>query len=187
MTYSDEAVVQGFRGARPDLVRTRPKASRTWPNAPLTTSYRLPALMMPLVADIRRRLPRYSRYVPTAETDRQKTPATFGHQHHPPPTKPSPGAPWTASLLHLGADWRILDPATFTAPHLPECISMRLSAPRTRRPARLASLLRRPASTATAPTARVLSSCATEGRGAHRRVLSASGFLAYLRRPRARA
>ena len=64
MTYSDEAVVQGFRGARPDLVRTLPESFPHLAERTLTTSYRLPALMMPLVADIRRRLPRYSRYAP---------------------------------------------------------------------------------------------------------------------------
>lgn len=117
MTYSDEAVVQGFRGARPDLVRTLPESFPHLAERTLTTSYRLPALMMPLVADIRRRLPRYSRYVPAAETDGQKTPATFGRIN----TTPADEAPtWGAvdePLLHLGADGKILDPAHYrTAP-----------------------------------------------------------------------
>ena len=120
MTYSDEAVVQGFRGARPDLVRTLPESFPHLAERTLTTSYRLPALMMPLLADIRRRLPRYSRYVPAAEMDGQngqKPPATFG----PINTTPADEAlTWGAAdepLLHLGADGKILDPAHYrTAP-----------------------------------------------------------------------
>lgn len=120
MTYSDEAVVQGFRGARPDLVRTLPESFPHLAERTLTTSYRLPALMMPLLADIRRRLPRYSRYVPAAETDGQngqKTSATFGRIN----TTPADEAlTWGAAgepLLHLGADGKILDPAHYrTAP-----------------------------------------------------------------------
>ena len=60
MTYSDESVVQGSRGARPDLVTTLQASFPSMRTRTLTTSYRLPALMMPLVADIRRRLPRYT-------------------------------------------------------------------------------------------------------------------------------
>ena len=86
MTYSDEAVVQGFRGARPDLVTTLQASFPSMRTRTLTTSYRLPALMMPLVADIRRRLPRYTRFVPlTAEQEggaqegeKNGAPATFG-------------------------------------------------------------------------------------------------------------
>lgn len=117
MTYSDEAVVQGFRGARPDLVRTLPESFPHLAERTLTTSYRLPALMMPLVADIRRRLPRYSRYVPTAETDRQKTPATFGRINTTPADEALTWGAVDESLLHLGADGKILDPAHYrTAP-----------------------------------------------------------------------
>ena len=85
MTYSDEAVVQGFRGARPDLVTTLQASFPSMRTRTLTTSYRLPALMMPLVADIRRRLPRYTRFVPlTAEQEgakggvKNEAPANFG-------------------------------------------------------------------------------------------------------------
>ena len=120
MTYSDEAVVQGFRGARPDLVRTLPESFPHLAERTLTTSYRLPALMMPLLADIRRRLPRYSRYVPAAETDRQngqKTPATFGRINTAPADEALTWGTADEPLLHLGADGKILDPAHYrTAP-----------------------------------------------------------------------
>ena len=117
MTYSDEAVVQGFRGARPDLVRALPESFPHLAERTLTTSYRLPALMMPLVADIRRRLPRYSRYVPTVETDRQKTPATFGRINTTPADEALTWGTADEPLLHLGADGKILDPAHYrTAP-----------------------------------------------------------------------
>ena len=117
MTYSDEAVVQGFRGARPDLVRTLPESFPHLAERTLTTSYRLPALMMPLLADIRRRLPRYSRYVPAAETDEQKTPATFGRINTTPADEALTWGAADEPLLHLGADGKILDPAHYrTAP-----------------------------------------------------------------------
>ena len=117
MTYSDEAVVQGFRGARPDLVRTLPENFPHLAERTLTTSYRLPALMMPLLADIRRRLPRYSRYVPAAETDGQKTPATFGRINTTPADEALTWGAVDEPLLHLGADGKILDPAHYrTAP-----------------------------------------------------------------------
>lgn len=117
MTYSDEAVVQGFRGARPDLVRTLPESFPHLAERTLTTSYRLPALMMPLVADIHRRLPRYSRYVPTAETDGQKPPATFGRINTTPADEALTWGAADEPLLHLGADGKILDPAHYrTAP-----------------------------------------------------------------------
>ena len=117
MTYSDEAVVQGFRGARPDLVRTLPESFPHLAERTLTTSYRLPALMMPLLADIRRRLPRYSRYVPAAETDGQKTPATFGRINTTPADETLTWGTADEPLLHLGADGKILDPAHYrTAP-----------------------------------------------------------------------
>lgn len=120
MTYSDEAVVQGFRGARPDLVRTLSESFPHLAERTLTTSYRLPALMMPLVADIRRRLPRYSRYVPTAETDGQngqKPPATFGRINTTPADEALTWGTADEPLLHLGADGKILDPAHYrTAP-----------------------------------------------------------------------
>lgn len=117
MTYSDEAVVQGFRGARPDLVRTLPESFPHLAERTLTTSYRLPALMMPLLADIRRRLPRYSRYVPAAETDGQKTPATFGRINTTPADEALTWGAADEPLLHLGADGKILDPAHYrTAP-----------------------------------------------------------------------
>ncbi len=120
MTYSDEAVVQGFRGARPDLVRTLPESFPHLAERTLTTSYRLPALMMPLLADIRRRLPRYSRYVPTAETDGQngqKPPATFGRINTTPADEALTWGTADEPLLHLGADGKILDPAHYrTAP-----------------------------------------------------------------------
>lgn len=120
MTYSDEAVVQGFRGARPDLVRTLPESFPHLAERTLTTSYRLPALMMPLLADIRRRLPRYSRYVPVAETDGQngqKTPATFGRINTTPADEALTWGAVDEPLLHLGADGKILDPAHYrTAP-----------------------------------------------------------------------
>ena len=120
MTYSDEAVVQGFRGARPDLVRTLPESFPHLAERTLTTSYRLPALMMPLLADIRRRLPRYSRYVPAAETDGQngqKPPATFGRINTAPADEALTWGTADEPLLHLGADGKILDPAHYrTAP-----------------------------------------------------------------------
>lgn len=120
MTYSDEAVVQGFRGARPDLVRTLPESFPHLAERTLTTSYRLPALMMPLLADIRRRLPRYSRYVPVAETDGQngqKTSATFGRINTTPADEALTWGAVDEPLLHLGADGKILDPAHYrTAP-----------------------------------------------------------------------
>lgn len=120
MTYSDEAVVQGFRGARPDLVRTLPESFPHLAERTLTASYRLPALMMPLLADIRRRLPRYSRYVPAAETDGQngqKTPATFGRINTTPADEALTWGAVDEPLLHLGADGKILDPAHYrTAP-----------------------------------------------------------------------
>lgn len=117
MTYSDEAVVQGFRGARPDLVRTLPESFPHLAERTLTTSYRLPALMMPLLADIRRRLPRYSRYVPAAETDGQKTPVTFGRINTTPADEALTWGAVDEPLLHLGADGKILDPAHYrTAP-----------------------------------------------------------------------
>lgn len=120
MTYSDEAVVQGFRGARPDLVRTLPESFPHLAERTLTTSYRLPALMMPLLADIRRRLPRYSRYVPAAGTDGQngqKTPATFGRINTTPADEALTWGAVDEPLLHLGADGKILDPAHYrTAP-----------------------------------------------------------------------
>lgn len=120
MTYSDEAVVQGFRGARPDLVRTLPESFPHLAESTLTTSYRLPALMMPLLADIRRRLPRYSRYVPAAETDGQngqKPPATFGRINTTPADEALTWGAADEPLLHLGADGKILDPAHYrTAP-----------------------------------------------------------------------
>ena len=120
MTYSDEAVVQGFRGARPDLVRTLPESFPHLAERTLTTSYRLPALMMPLLADIRRRLPRYSRYVPAAETDGQngqKPPATFGRINTTPADEALTWGAADEPLLHLGADGKILDPSHYrTAP-----------------------------------------------------------------------
>ncbi|WP_314700094.1 ATP-dependent DNA helicase [uncultured Rothia sp.] len=120
MTYSDEAVVQGFRGARPDLVRTLPESFPHLAERTLTTSYRLPALMMPLLADIRRRLPRYTRYVPAAETDGQngqKPPATFGRINTAPADEALTWGAADEPLLHLGADGKILDPAHYrTAP-----------------------------------------------------------------------
>lgn len=120
MTYSDEAVVQGFRGARPDLVRTLPESFPHLAERTLTVSYRLPALMMPLLADIRRRLPRYSRYVPAAETDGQngqKPPATFGRINTTPADEALTWGAADEPLLHLGADGKILDPAHYrTAP-----------------------------------------------------------------------
>lgn len=120
MTYSDEAVVQGFRGARPDLVRTLLESFPHLAERTLTTSYRLPALMMPLLADIRRRLPRYSRYVPAAETDGQngqKPPATFGRINTTPADEALTWGAVDEPLLHLGADGKILDPAHYrTAP-----------------------------------------------------------------------
>lgn len=120
MTYSDEAVVQGFRGARPDLVRTLPESFPHLAERTLTTSYRLPTLMMPLLADIRRRLPRYTRYVPAAETDGQngqKPPATFGRINTTPADEALTWGAADEPLLHLGADGKILDPAHYrTAP-----------------------------------------------------------------------
>lgn len=120
MTYSDEAVVQGFRGARPDLVRTLLESFPHLAERTLTTSYRLPALMMPLLADIRRRLPRYSRYVPAAETEKQdgqKTPAAFGRINTTPADEALTWGAVDEPLLHLGADGKILDPAHYrTAP-----------------------------------------------------------------------
>lgn len=128
MTYSDEAVVQGFRGARPDLVTTLQASFPSMRTRTLTTSYRLPALMMPLVADIRRRLPRYTRFVPlTAEQDGAKNgaqggaknsaPATFGRINTTPADEALTWGTTDEPLLHLGADGKILDPAHYrTAP-----------------------------------------------------------------------
>lgn len=128
MTYSDEAVVQGFRGARPDLVTTLQASFPSMRTRTLTTSYRLPALMMPLVADIRRRLPRYTRFVPlTAEQEGAKNgaqggvkngaPATFGHINTTPADEALTWGAADEPLLHLGADGKILDPAHYrTAP-----------------------------------------------------------------------
>lgn len=120
MTYSDEAVVQGFRGARPDLVRTLPESFPHLAERTLTTSYRLPALMMPLVADIRRRLPRYTRFVPlTPEQEGAKNgaPATFGRINTTPADEALTWGAADEPLLHLGADGKILDPAHYrTAP-----------------------------------------------------------------------
>lgn len=128
MTYSDEAVVQGFRGARPDLVTTLQASFPSMRTRTLTTSYRLPALMMPLVADIRRRLPRYTRFVPlTAEQDGVKNgvqegvkngaPATFGRINTTPADEALTWGTADEPLLHLGADGKILDPAHYrTAP-----------------------------------------------------------------------
>lgn len=128
MTYSDEAVVQGFRGARPDLVTTLHASFPSMRTRTLTTSYRLPALMMPLVADIRRRLPRYTRFVPlTAEQEGAKNgvqegvkngvPATFGRINTTPADEALTWGAADEPLLHLGADGKILDPAHYrTAP-----------------------------------------------------------------------
>ncbi|WP_313968541.1 PD-(D/E)XK nuclease family protein [uncultured Rothia sp.] len=128
MTYSDEAVVQGFRGARPDLVTTLQASFPSMRTRTLTTSYRLPALMMPLVADIRRRLPRYTRFVPlTAEQEGAKNgvqegvkngaPATFGRINTTPADEALTWGATDEPLLHLGADGKILDPAHYrTAP-----------------------------------------------------------------------
>ena len=124
MAYSDEAVVQGFRGARPDLVTTLHASFPSMRTRTLTTSYRLPALMMPLVADIRRRLPRYTRFVPlTAEQEGAKdgvksgAPATFGRINTTPADEALTWGAADEPLLHLGADGKILDPAHYrTAP-----------------------------------------------------------------------
>ena len=128
MTYSDEAVVQGFRGARPDLVTTLQASFPSMRTRTLTTSYRLPALMMPLVADIRRRLPRYTRFVPlTAEQEGAKNgvqegvkngvPATFGRINTTPADEALTWGAADEPLLHLGADGKILDPVHYrTAP-----------------------------------------------------------------------
>lgn len=124
MTYSDEAVVQGFRGARPDLVTTLQASFPSMRTRTLTTSYRLPALMMPLVADIRRRLPRYTRFVPlTAEqggakdSTKNSAPATFGRINTTPADEALTWGATDEPLLHLGADGKILDPAHYrTAP-----------------------------------------------------------------------
>ena len=132
MTYSDEAVVQGFRGARPDLVTTLQASFPSMRTRTLTTSYRLPALMMPLVADIRRRLPRYTRFVPlTAEqggakngvqeeakdSTKNSAPATFGRINTTPADEALTWGAADEPLLHLGADGKILDPAHYrTAP-----------------------------------------------------------------------
>lgn len=134
MTYSDEAVVQGFRGARPDLVTTLQASFPSMRTRTLTTSYRLPALMMPLVADIRRRLPRYTRFVPlTAEQAGEKNSAqegvkngakngapataTFGRINTTPADEALTWGTADEPLLHLGADGKILDPAHYrTAP-----------------------------------------------------------------------
>lgn len=128
MTYSDEAVVQGFRGARPDLVTTLQASFPSMRTRTLTTSYRLPALMMPLVADIRRRLPRYTRFVPlTAEQESAKdsaqggaktgAPATFGRINTTPADEALTWGATDEPLLHLGADGKILDPEHYrTAP-----------------------------------------------------------------------
>lgn len=128
MTYSDESVVQGFRGARPDLVTTLQASFPSMRTRTLTASYRLPALMMPLVADIRRRLPRYTRFVPlTPEQERAKNgaqegvkngaPATFGRINTTPADEALTWGTADEPLLHLGADGKILDPAHYrTAP-----------------------------------------------------------------------
>ena len=134
MTYSDESVVQGFRGARPDLVTTLQASFPSMRTRTLTTSYRLPALMMPLVADIRRRLPRYTRFVPlTAEQEGTKNgvqegvkngakngapaTATFGRINTTPADEALTWGTADEPLLHLGADGKILDPAHYrTAP-----------------------------------------------------------------------
>ncbi|WP_368885783.1 PD-(D/E)XK nuclease family protein [Rothia mucilaginosa] len=132
MTYSDEAVVQGFRGARPDLVTTLQASFPSMRTRTLTTSYRLPALMMPLMADIRRRLPRYTRFVPlTAEQEganggaqggaagntKNGAPATFGRINTTPADEALTWGAADEPLLHLGADGKILDPAHYrTAP-----------------------------------------------------------------------
>lgn len=120
MTYSDEAVVQGFRGARPDLVTTLQASFPSMRTRTLTTSYRLPALMMPLMADIRRRLPRYTRFVPlTAEQEgaQNGAPATFGRINTTPADEALTWGTTDEPLLHLGADGKILDPAHYrTAP-----------------------------------------------------------------------
>ncbi|WP_049362530.1 UrvD/REP family ATP-dependent DNA helicase [Rothia mucilaginosa] len=128
MTYSDEAVVQGFRGARPDLVTTLQASFPSMRTRTLTTSYRLPALMMPLVADIRRRLPRYTRFVPlTTEQEgvkngaqegaKNSAPATFGRINTTPADEALTWGAADEPLLHLGADGKILDPAHYrTAP-----------------------------------------------------------------------
>lgn len=128
MTYSDEAVVQGFRGARPDLVTTLQASFPSMRTRTLTTSYRLPALMMPLVADIRRRLPRYTRFVPlTPEQEGTKNgaqegvkngaPTTFGRINTTPADEALTWGAADEPLLHLGADGKILDPAHYrTAP-----------------------------------------------------------------------
>lgn len=128
MTYSDEAVVQGFRGARPDLVTTLQASFPSIRTRTLTTSYRLPALMMPLVADIRRRLPRYTRFVPLTpeqeggknsaqEGSKNGAPATFGRINTTPADEALTWGAADEPLLHLGADGKILDPAHYrTAP-----------------------------------------------------------------------
>ena len=120
MTYSDEAVVQGFRGARPDLVTTLQASFPSMSTRTLTTSYRLPSLMMPLVADIRRRLPRYTRFVPlTPEQEgvKNSAPATFGRINTTPADEALTWGATDEPLLHLGADGKILDPAHYrTAP-----------------------------------------------------------------------
>ena len=128
MTYSDEAVVQGFRGARPDLVTTLQASFPSMRTRTLTTSYRLPALMMPLVADIRRRLPRYTRFVPLTpeqegvknsaqEGSKNGAPATFGRINTTPADENLTWGTADEPLLHLGADGKILDPAHYrTAP-----------------------------------------------------------------------
>ena len=131
MTYSDEAVVQGFRGARPDLVTTLQASFPSMSTRTLTTSYRLPALMMPLVADIRRRLPRYTRFVPLTPEQagengvqegakgsaKNSAPATFGRINTTPADEALTWGAADEPLLHLGADGKILDPAHYrTAP-----------------------------------------------------------------------
>ena len=128
MTYSDEAVVQGFRGARPDLVTTLHASFPSIRTRTLTTSYRLPALMMPLVADIRRRLPRYTRFVPLTpeqegvknsaqEGSKNGAPATFGRINTTPADENLTWGTADEPLLHLGADGKILGPAHYrTAP-----------------------------------------------------------------------
>ena len=101
-------------------MRTLPESFPHLAERTLTVSYRLPALMMPLLADIRRRLPRYSRYVPAAETDGQngqKPPATFGRINTTPADEALTWGAADEPLLHLGADGKILDPAHYrTAP-----------------------------------------------------------------------
>ena len=115
LTYSDEAVVQGFRGARPDLVRTLAGSFPHLEERTLTVSYRLPALMMPLLADIRRRLPRYSRYAPAEESE--KAPATFGRINTSPADEALTRSEAAEAPPHPGSDGAHFDSAHYrTAP-----------------------------------------------------------------------